>query len=99
MIEPARRDSPVYNIPGGTCVDVLQRALKFSCAKTFCPDCVYAGYCDRSCGFCHDVQGHPFPAPNVSAVVAARRLDVQYNNKEGLPCTSMFAPYSLIGVL
>lgn len=34
------------------CEQLLQ--LEWSCERNFCPECLNAGFCDRSCGYCED---------------------------------------------
>jgi hypothetical protein len=34
------------------CEALLQ--LDWSCARNFCPECLNAGFCDRTCGYCED---------------------------------------------
>lgn len=34
------------------CEQLLQ--LDWSCHRNFCPDCLNAGFCDRTCGYCED---------------------------------------------
>ena len=68
-----------------------------NCATHLCPTCIYAGYCDVSCGFCSTVSEAPTSAPTTScaddndAVVAATGFDCATASARGY-CDTQLCP-------
>mmetsp|Transcript_48684 Transcript_48684/g.96391 ORF Transcript_48684/g.96391 Transcript_48684/m.96391 type:complete len:430 (-) Transcript_48684:248-1537(-) len=85
------KESSVESFTGHTCEEIKERAGADYCREQLCPTCIYAGYCDLTCGFCST----PAPSPDPTQRPAPRPTTKPTYHPSPMPTSTVLSSSSI----